>query len=217
MSTWKLKLADIKHSDCFRDLIDKVNALYRERVVYPPKKDIFKALELTPYDEVKIVILGQDPYHQPRQAMGLSFSVPKGISIPPSLQNIHKEIESDLGVTRKDSGDLTGWAKQGVLLLNTTLTVEKSRPASHERLGWERFTDEVIRALDEHESPLVFLLWGAHARKKKRLITNPKHLVLEASHPSPLSAHDSFFGCRHFSRANAFLEENGRSPIDFSR
>ncbi len=217
MSTWKLKLSDIKHSDYFRDLIDKVNALYREKVVYPPKRDIFKALELTPYEKVKIVILGQDPYHQPGQAMGLSFSVPEGVRIPPSLQNIHKELASDLGIKRKETGDLTGWAKQGVLLLNTTLTVERSKPGAHRELGWERFTDEVIRALDEHESPLVFLLWGVHARKKKRLVTNPKHLVLEASHPSPFSARDSFFGCRHFSKANRFLEENGREPIDFSR
>ncbi len=214
---WKTALHEMKQSDFFKKLLEKVNRLYREKTVYPPKNHLFRAFELTPYEKVKIVILGQDPYHQKGQAMGLAFSVQPHVRIPPSLQNIYKELRNDLGVTPKQNGDLTGWAKQGVLLLNTTLSVEDSIPGAHQNIGWERFTDYVIKTLDAHEKPIVFLLWGAHARKKKALLQNPKHLILEASHPSPLSAHRSFLGCRHFSRANEFLKTNGRTPVDFSR
>jgi len=215
--SWKTVLHEMKHSAFFKKLLEKVNRLYRERTVYPPKKHLFRAFELTPYEEVKIVILGQDPYHQKGQAMGLAFSVQPDVQIPPSLKNIYKELENDLGVPPKDHGDLTNWAKQGVLLLNTTLTVEDSTPGAHHGLGWETFTDFVIQTLDRHEKPLVFMLWGAPARKKKALLKNSKHLVLEASHPSPLSAHRSFLGCGHFSKANRFLKRNGRNEVDFSQ
>ncbi len=217
MSTWRYHLSDMKQSDYFQGLIDTVNRLYEERKVYPPKKDIFKALKLTPYQDVKIVILGQDPYHQKGQAMGLAFGVNPDVAVPPSLKNIYKELERDLDVPPKPHGDLRGWARQGVLLLNTTLTVEDSRPNAHQRLGWERFTDEVVRAVDAHPEPVVFMLWGNHARRRKRLIRSDKHLILEASHPSPLSARYSFFGCGHFSKANAFLRKHGREEVDFSK
>lgn len=186
---------------------------YRTARVYPPKADMFRAFQLTPYHAVKVVILGQDPYHQPGQAMGMSFSVREGVRIPPSLQNIYREIETSTGRKQPDSGDLTRWAVQGVLLLNTVLTVRDSSPRSHAGRGWEEFTDAVIRMLDSREQPMVFLLWGADARKKRELIQNPRHLVLTAAHPSPFSADRGFFGCGHFVRANAFLAEHGMEPI----
>ena len=186
---------------------------YRSQRIYPSMYDIFRALKLTPRERVKAVILGQDPYHRPGQAHGLSFSVGEGVPPPPSLCNIYKELQSDIGMPIPKTGDLTPWAKEGVLLLNTTLTVREGAPQSHKGRGWEIFTDRIISILDESEQGIVFLLWGAPARSKRKLIRNPRHLVLEAAHPSPLSAYNGFFGCRHFSKANEFLRQNGISPI----
>ncbi len=186
---------------------------YATKTVYPSMYDIFSALKATPYSKVKAVILGQDPYHGPGQAHGLCFSVQRGVQPPPSLQNMFKELHSDIGMPIPRSGYLLPWAEEGVLLLNTTLTVRGGQPLSHKGKGWETFTDAVIAALDKKEEPIVFLLWGSPARAKKALLHNPRHLVLEATHPSPLSAYNGFFGCRHFSKCNAFLEKNGVAPI----
>ena len=188
---------------------------YFSTQVYPSMYDIFNALKATPYSEVRAVILGQDPYHGPGQAHGMCFSVKKGVRMPPSLQNIFKELQADLGCTPPEHGYLMDWAKQGVLLLNTVLTVRAGLAGSHRGQGWEVFTDTVIRKLNEREKPIVFLLWGANAKSKQSLVTNPEHLVLTAAHPSPLSAHNGFFGCRHFSRTNQFLESRGMEPIDW--
>lgn len=190
---------------------------YSTQKIYPDMYDIFNALKSTPYSQVKAVILGQDPYHGAGQAHGFCFSVKKGVKVPPSLQNIYKEISTDLGIqiTTKN-GTLTKWAKEGVLLLNTTLTVREGKPLSHLNHGWETFTDAVISSLNRSENPIVFILWGSNARSKKKLISNKNHLILEAPHPSPLSAYNGFFGCRHFSRTNKFLTDNNRSPIDWS-
>lgn len=188
---------------------------YATKKIYPPHDDVFNAFAYTPYDAVKVVILGQDPYHQPRQAHGLCFSVNKGIPIPPSLMNIYKELNSDLGCTIPHHGFLVDWAKQGVFLLNTTLTVQESKPNSHYNKGWEIFTDTVIQKINEKETPVVFILWGRNARNKKALITNPKHLIIESAHPSPLSAYNGFFESRPFSRCNQFLSEQGITPIQW--
>ncbi|MFA5562069.1 MAG: uracil-DNA glycosylase [Eubacteriales bacterium] len=188
---------------------------YAGQAVYPPMQDIFSAFRYTPYGGTKALILGQDPYHQPGQAHGLCFSVRAGVPLPPSLQNIFKELRDDAGVLPPPSGELTAWAKEGVLLLNTTLTVRQGQPMSHAGQGWEILTDHVIRLLDQSSQPVVFLLWGSHARAKKALVQNPRHLVLEAVHPSPLSAYQGFFGCRHFSKTNDFLRESGREPINW--
>ena len=184
--------------------------------IFPKGPDWFRALDLTPPDEVRVVILGQDPYHGLGQAHGLCFSVPNGVDPPPSLRNIYKELESDLGVKPARHGFLEHWAKQGVLLLNSVLTVEMGRAASHRDRGWERFTDAIITAINESETPVVFMLWGSYAQKKAAFVDTSKHLVLKAPHPSPLSAHSGFFGCKHFSRANAFLETKGLPPIDWA-
>jgi uracil-DNA glycosylase len=184
--------------------------------IFPKGPDWFRALDLTPPDEVRVVILGQDPYHGLGQAHGLCFSVPNGVDPPPSLRNIYKELESDLGVKPARHGFLEHWAKQGVLLLNSVLTVEMGRAASHRDRGWERFTDAIIAAINESETPVVFMLWGSYAQKKAAFLDTSKHLVLKAPHPSPLSAHGGFFGCRHFSKANAFLESRGLKPIDWA-
>lgn len=184
---------------------------YRTQTIYPDMYDIFNAMKMTPYSEVKAVILGQDPYHQPGEAHGLCFSVKKGVRIPPSLRNIYKELNSDLGIALPDHGCLESWARNGVLLLNTVLTVRRSNPNSHSGKGWETFTDTVIQHLSAREEPMVFILWGKNARAKKTLITNPFHLVLEGAHPSPYSANNGFFGGKYFSRANAFLKE----PVDW--
>lgn len=186
--------------------------------IYPPRGSRLRALELTPLDRVKVVILGQDPYHGPGQAHGLAFSVASGVRVPPSLINIYKELESDLGLPRPEHGNLEGWARQGVLLLNNALTVEEARAGSHQKLGWEAITDAAVAAVAAREEPSVFLLWGSHARNKAmRLpgLTESRHLILTAPHPSPLSAYSGFFGCRHFSQANAFLEAKGRGAIDW--
>ncbi|MDR2857242.1 MAG: uracil-DNA glycosylase [Novosphingobium sp.] len=187
--------------------------------IYPPRGTRLRALELTPLDRVRVVILGQDPYHGAGQAHGLSFSVPEGVPIPPSLANIHKEIASDLSIPPPRHGNLEKWARQGVLLLNNALTVEEGRAGSHQKLGWEAITDAAVAAVAAREEPSVFLLWGSHARNKAGRVpglADGRHLVLTAPHPSPLSAHSGFFGCRHFSRANAFLEQHGRGAIDWS-
>lgn len=187
------------------------------KVIYPKSAEIFNALEMTGFDDVKVVILGQDPYHGPNQAHGLSFSVRKDVALPPSLVNIYKEIESDCGVKMPSIGDLTGWAKQGVLLLNATLTVQHATAGSHQNKGWEEFTDAVIRALNNHHEHIVFLLWGSYAQKKGAFIDRQKHHVLQAPHPSPLSSYRGFFGCKHFSKANEYLTAHGRPPIQWDK
>ena len=188
---------------------------YAHYHIYPNMYDIFNSLKYTSYSDVKAVILGQDPYHQPGQAHGLCFSVKKGTPLPPSLQNIYKELESDLGIPPASHGELISWAKNGVLLMNTVLTVRESQPNSHKNKGWEIFTDRVIELLDQREKPMVFILWGANARSKAKLITNRNHLILQSAHPSPLSAYNGFFGSRHFSQTNAFLEAHGIEPVDW--
>ena len=184
--------------------------------IFPKGCDWFRALDLTPPDKVRVVILGQDPYHGLGQAHGLCFSVPSGTDPPPSLKNIYKELESDVGIRPASHGFLEHWAKQGVLLLNSVLTVEMGRPASHRDRGWEQFTDAIIREVNASETPVVFMLWGSYAQKKAAFVDTLKHLVLKAPHPSPLSAHSGFFGCKHFSKANAFLESRGLPPIDWA-
>ena len=189
---------------------------YRARDIFPPMNDIFNAFRFCPYEKVKVVILGQDPYHGEGQAHGLAFSVKKGVEAPPSLKNIFKELSDDVGIATPAHGCLESWAKQGVFLLNTALTVRKGQPLSHRGKGWETFTDHVISILSKREKPMVFLLWGSNARSKKPLIDRTKHLVLEAPHPSPLSAFAGFFGCKHFSKANEFLVKQGETPVDWS-
>ncbi len=188
---------------------------YRTRTIYPGMYDIFNALKYTPYDQVKAVILGQDPYHEPGQAHGMSFSVKKGVKQPPSLVNIFRELEDDLGISPPDHGYLMKWAEEGVLLLNTCLTVREHQANSHRGKGWEIFTDRVISLLNERTTPIVFILWGANAKSKAQLITGKQHLILTGAHPSPLSAYNGFFGGRYFSKTNAFLEENGEKSIDW--
>ncbi len=213
-SSWKEVLAGEFDQPYFGQLTDKVRQEYATNTCYPPGRLIFNAFDLCPFDRVKVVIIGQDPYHEPGQAMGLSFSVPQGITMPPSLVNIYKEISADLGVPMPTSGDLTGWAKQGVLLLNATLTVRAHQANSHQRLGWSLFTDAAIKALSERRDHLVFMLWGGFARSKKTLIDPNRHLVLESVHPSPLSANrGGWFGQHQFSRCNAYLEAEGIEPI----
>lgn len=192
-----------------------VNEEYDHYTIYPKKQDVFAAYSMTPLAKVKVLILGQDPYHEPNQAHGLSFSVNPGIDIPPSLENIYKELHDDIGFEIPDSGCLVKWAKQGVMLLNTVLTVRAHLANSHRGKGWEQFTDATIAALNRQDRPIVYMLWGRPARQKAPMLNNPKHLVLEAAHPSPLSAYKGFFGCRHFSRANDFLVANGEKPIDW--
>ncbi len=186
------------------------------KTIYPHSSNWFRALELTPLDAVRVVILGQDPYHGAGQAHGLCFSVPRGVRSPPSLVNIYKEMETDLGIARATHGNLEHWASQGVLLLNSVLTVEAGQAASHQKRGWERFTDAIIRAVNDRAAPTIFLLWGAYAQKKAAFVDGDKHLVLNAAHPSPLAAHNGFFGCQHFSKANAFLQSTGQPPIDWA-
>ncbi len=213
--SWKKVLRDEVEKTYFKTLSAFVKKEYASSVVYPPPKDIFRAFDLCPFDEVKVVVLGQDPYHGARQANGLSFAVHTGIPLPPSLQNIFKEIESDIGVTPLRDGDLSRWASQGVLLLNATLTVRASSPGSHQKVGWENFTDKAVQALSEQKEHLVFLLWGNYAKEKGKIIDRSKHLVLEAAHPSPFSAYSGFFGCRHFSKANEYLKKHNLPEIDW--
>lgn len=200
----------------YKELYDFVKEEYSTRVIYPPADDIFNSLHLTPLKEVKVVILGQDPYHNEHQAHGLSFSVlPDQREIPPSLQNIYKELHDDLGCYIPDNGYLEKWARQGVLMLNTVLTVRAHQANSHQGHGWEQFTDAILEAVNQEDRPIVYLLWGRPAQSKIPMLTNPKHLILKAPHPSPLSAYRGFFGCRHFSQTNAFLESHGAAPIDW--
>lgn len=199
----------------YKELFQKVSEEYQTRKIFPPADDIFNAFHLTPLSKVKVVIIGQDPYHNDGQAHGLCFSVKPDVDIPPSLVNIYKELEDDLGCYVPNNGYLTKWAEQGVLMLNTVLTVRAHQAASHQNIGWEQFTDAAIRAVNEVDSPVVFLLWGRPAQQKQSLLNNPKHLILKAPHPSPLSAYRGFFGCKHFSQANEFLIANGLEPIDW--
>ncbi|MBQ7090017.1 MAG: uracil-DNA glycosylase [Clostridia bacterium] len=210
-NSWDGLLADQFASPYYLELREFLKTEYRTRTIYPPMGDIFNALRATPYEKVKAVILGQDPYHGPGQAHGMCFSVQKGVEPPPSLKNIFKELEQELGISPPDHGYLQKWAEEGVLLLNTVLTVRAGAAASHRGKGWEQLTDRVIALLNDRPDPMVFMLWGSHARAKKALLTNPNHLVLECAHPSPLSAYNGFFGCGHFKRANEFLNE----PIDW--
>lgn len=200
----------------YKELYDFVLNEYRTKTIYPPAEDIFNAFHFTPLHEVKVLILGQDPYHNEHQAHGLCFSVLPGNDIPPSLVNIYKELHDDIGFDIPNHGYLKKWADQGVLLLNAVLTVRAHQANSHQGKGWEQFTDAVIEAVNKEDRPIVIMLWGSPARKKKSMLTNPKHLVLEAPHPSPLSAYRGFFGCKHFSKCNEFLEANGVEPIDWS-
>ena len=206
--SWERLLKNELKQDYFIDLSERVNGAYLHDSVHPSQENIFNALKLCPFNTVKVVILGQDPYHGEGQAHGLSFSVPDGIKIPPSLRNIYKEIKSDLGKDIPTSGNLERWATQGVLLLNATLTVESSKPGSHQGLGWETFTDAIIRDISNQKENIVFLLWGNFARTKKSLIDSSRHLILEAPHPSPFSAHTGFHGCKHFSKTNTYLKKH---------
>lgn len=204
------------NEEYFVKLAEFVKAEYKSSTVYPPPRFIFHAFDLTPFDKVKVIILGQDPYHGPNQANGLAFAVNKEVQLPPSLVNIYKEIESDLGKkTVNKAGDLENWAKQGVLLLNATLTVRAATAGSHQKKGWEEFTDAVIKILSEQKEHLVFILWGNYAQKKGSVIDEAKHLVIKSAHPSPLSAHNGFFGSKPFSQANAYLILNGEEPIEW--
>ncbi|MBR5390421.1 MAG: uracil-DNA glycosylase [Clostridia bacterium] len=213
---WDEILRQDVESESFRHLQDFLQTEYAAGPVYPPQQDVFNALRYTDYGDVKAVILGQDPYHGEGQAHGLAFSVQRGVAVPPSLQNIYKELQSDIGFSIPSHGNLETWAKQGVLLLNTVLTVRAGQPNSHKGKGWERFTDSVIRHLNDRSRPMVFLLWGANSRSKLPLIRSMNHLALCAPHPSPLSAYSGFFGCKHFSKANAFLQRHGEAPVDWT-
>lgn len=212
---WAEALQDEFKKEYYRELFLKVREEYRTRQVFPPPEDLFNAFHYTPLSHIKAVILGQDPYHNVGQAHGLCFSVRKGVAVPPSLVNIYKELEDDLGIPPASHGCLTSWARQGVLMLNTVLTVRAHQANSHRDMGWEQFTDAVIRKVNEQDRPIVFILWGTPAQRKKKMLTNPRHLILEAPHPSPLAAYRGFFGSRPFSRVNRFLIENGVSPIDW--
>ena len=212
---WALQLQEETRKPYYKKLYETVVKEYKTTQVFPPSRDLFKAYELCPYHKVKVVILGQDPYHNVGQAQGMSFSVPKGVPLPPSLQNIFKEIRDDLGISEPDCGDLSNWAKQGVLLLNTVLTVRAHQAFSHRGIGWEEFTDATIRAIEEKEDPVVYILWGTPAQKKRSMIRQKKRLVLTAPHPSPLSAYRGFFGSKPFSKCNAYLRKEGVEEIDW--
>lgn len=214
---WDKILEDEFSSESYKSLREFLKTEYFSRTIYPDMHDIFNSMKATPFSEIKAVILGQDPYHEKGQAMGLSFSVPKGIEKPPSLVNIYKEISSETGVPPRTDGDLTGWAKQGVLLLNTVLTVREHQANSHKGKGWEQFTDGIIKKISDYKSGVVFLLWGGNARSKKSLIDGSKHLILESAHPSPLSAYNGFFGNGHFIKTNEYLIKQGKTPIDWNK
>ncbi len=213
--SWDDFLNEQFNQDYFKKLSSFLTQEYLHKTIYPPKVEVFSSFYFTDLDKVKVVILGQDPYHQENQACGLAFAVKPNVALPPSLINIYKEIEDDLNVKMSNNGYLVKWAKQGVMLLNAVLTVEQSRANSHRGKGWEIFTDNVIAHLNKQDQPIVFLLWGNNAKEKIRLLDNPKHLVLTSVHPSPLSAHRGFLGCKHFSKTNEFLVKNGVEPIDW--
>ncbi|WP_430810566.1 MULTISPECIES: uracil-DNA glycosylase [unclassified Carboxylicivirga] len=210
---WYQALSAEFDKDYFKELMTYVEEAYQQHTIYPPQEEIYTAFNLCPLQETKVVILGQDPYHGPGQAHGLCFSVNKGIKIPPSLVNIYKELSTDMGLARPQHGNLSHWAQQGVLLLNATLTVEAGKAGSHQKKGWEQFTDAAIKTLSEQGEHLVFLLWGAYAQKKASMIDSSKHLILKSVHPSPLSAHRGFFGNKHFSTSNSYLTKHGKAPI----
>ena len=212
---WDKVLDHEYHEEYFKKIVAYINQAYKEREIFPPKSRILRALSLTDYDDVRVVILGQDPYHGVGEANGLAFAVSDGVKIPPSLRNIYKELYNDLGIEPASVGNLECWAKEGVLLLNAVLTVEKDKPASHKFLGWENFTDAIIKSLNDKDTPVVFILWGNFARSKKSLITNPKHYVIESTHPSPFSANYGFFGSKPFSKTNDFLKKNHLKEIDW--
>lgn len=214
-NSWDEVLKGEFDKEYYLKLREFLKSEYGTRIIYPDMYHIFNALKFTAYEDVKAVILGQDPYHQPGQAHGLCFSVQKGVQIPPSLVNIYKELESDLGIKAPSHGNLESWAKNGVLLLNTVLTVRQNQANSHKGKGWEIFTDRVIELLNQRQQPMVFILWGNNAKAKEKLITNPEHLIIKSAHPSPLSAHYGFWGGRYFSRTNEFLESTGQEPIDW--
>lgn len=214
---WDEILKEEFEKEYYLELREFLKAEYSTRKIYPPMHDIYNALRYTSYKDTRVVILGQDPYHGEGQAHGLCFSVKPGVKFPPSLQNIFKELNTEYGMTPPPTGELSGWAKQGVLLLNTTLTVREGQPQSHKGKGWEILTDRIIELLNEKKEPTVFILWGGNARAKKALIKNKNHLILESAHPSPLSAYAGFFGCNHFVLANKFLAERGLNTIDFSK
>lgn len=214
---WDEVLKIIWNSNGFKKFYNNIMEEYNTKIIYPPKNYIFNALKLTSFKDTKVVIVGQDPYHAEHQAHGLSFSVQKGVKLPPSLQNIYKELETDLGIKPRVDGDLTNWAKQGVLLLNAVLTVEKGHAGSHRNMGWELLTDYIIKVLNTKDTPVVFILWGNFAKEKAKLITNPMHYIIMSPHPSPLSAYSGFFGSRPFSKANNYLTTHGLTPIDWSK
>ena len=214
---WDEALKVIWNSNGFKNFYNKIMAEYDTKTIYPPKNYIFNALKLTSFKDTKVVIVGQDPYHEEHQAHGLSFSVQKGVKLPPSLQNIYKELETDLGIKPRIDGDLTGWARQGVLLLNAVLTVEKGHAGSHRNMGWELLTDYIIKVLNTKSTPVVFILWGNFAKEKAKLITNSIHYIIMSPHPSPFSAYSGFFGSRPFSKANNYLTTHGLTPIDWSK
>lgn len=214
---WDEKLKVVWDSPGFKNFYKRIMHEYEIKEIYPPKDYIFNALKLTSYENTKVVIVGQDPYHGKGEAHGLSFSVQKGVRVPPSLQNIYKELNDDLKISPKDNGDLTEWAKQGVLLLNAVLTVEKDKAASHRNLGWEPMTDYIIKLLNLKNKPVVFILWGNFAKEKAKLITNHQHYIIMSPHPSPFSAYSGFFGSKPFSKTNKFLIKNGLVPIDWSK
>lgn len=212
---WDQKLEVIWNSEGFKKFYKIVEEEYQNKTIFPPKDHIFEALKLTSYKDTRVVIVGQDPYHGEGEAHGLSFSVQKGVKVPPSLQNIYKELYDDLGIPPRNDGDLTGWAKSGVLMLNAVLTVVKDTPASHRKLGWERLTDYIIKTLNEKEEPVVFILWGNFAKEKASLITNPNHLIITSPHPSPFAARYGFFGSKPFSKTNEFLKSKGLKEIEW--
>ena len=214
---WDEVLKIIWNSNGFKKFYNNIMEEYNTKIIYPPKNYIFNALKLTSFKDTKVVIVGQDPYHEEHQAHGLSFSVQKGVKLPPSLQNIYKELETDLGIKPRVDGDLTNWAKQGVLLLNAVLTVEKGHAGSHRNMGWELLTDYIIKVLNTKDTPVVFILWGNFAKEKAKLITNPIHYIIMSPHPSPFSAYSGFFGSRPFSKANNYLTTHGLTPIDWSK
>lgn len=214
-NNWDIILAEEFKKEYFKKIAVNTNILYKQKTMFPPKTKILQALKLTDYNDVKVVILGQDPYHGIGEANGLAFAVNDGIKLPPSLKNIYKELKDDLNIEISNSGNLECWAKEGVLLLNAVLTVEKDKPASCRNLGWEEFSDAIIKKLNEKNSPVVFILWGNFARSKKKYITNPKHLIIESTHPSPFSANNGFFGSKPFSKANKFLKKNNIKEIDW--
>ena len=215
-NNWDKVLEEEYKKDYFKKLVLFINKIYKEKEIFPPKNRILRALELTDYDNVKVVILGQDPYHGIGEANGLSFSVSLGIKLPPSLKNIYKELNNDLNIPIASVGTLECWAKEGVLLLNSVLTVEKDKPASHKNIGWEIFTDAIIKKINEKQTPVVFILWGNFARSKKVFITNPIHYIIESPHPSPFSANSGFFGSKPFSKTNEFLKNNNIKEIDWT-